>query len=189
MGEVMRDAETGNRAVDRALAGIATEVGRNAGRQIFQSPYGDYPQAQQRAYGQQRAYAPMNSRDVDQMDTLSLRAAFSYERLMQATAGRNVPSAEFRYLSGPLDADLANLRATYRFLEREGKDLRPWDSMYRALSARFGSVSMSHLQAEGSVMLSRLQRPGGPGYVDQPQVQSLEGLRQQMGVATIPVPE
>ncbi|MBY0463859.1 MAG: hypothetical protein K2W33_02835, partial [Burkholderiales bacterium] len=193
LGEVVRDSGTGNRAIDRVLVGVATEVGRNAGRAVFQSPYGEQTGAQQqRVYGQQqyqqqqRGYVPMTSNDVDQMDTMALRAAFSYERLQAATAGRNMSSAQFRSISGPFETDVANFKSTYRMLSREGKDMRPWDNMSRALSARVGTVSISHLQSEGSVMLSRLQRQGGPGYVDVPQVQTLDGLRQQVGQAPHP---
>ncbi len=185
LGEVARDAGTGNRAVDQVFIGVATEVGRNAGRAVFQAPYGGQQQPQ-RMHGQQRGFVPMTMHDVDQMDTLALRAAFSYERLQAAAAGRSMSSAQFRSISGPFDADVANFRATYRMLSREGKDMRPWDNMSRALSARFGSVSVAHLQSEGSVMLSRLQRPGGPGFVDMPPVQTLDGLRQQVGQAPHP---
>ena len=183
LGEIARDAGTGNRVLDRVFIGVASEVGRNAGRRAAEAPYGD-SQAQQQARGQQRAYVPMAMRDVDQMDTLALRTAFSYERLHSSLGGRTVSSALYREIAAPFETDLANFKAAYRMMEREGKDMRPWDPMLRAVSARIGSVSMAHLQTEGSVMLGRLQRPGGPGFVEVPQAQSLDALRRQMGRST-----
>lgn len=175
-GEVVRGASTGSRALDRVMIGVATDVGRTVGRRVVEGPAGQVVSQVPKP----RVYVAMSMRDVDQLDTLALRAAFSYDRLQKDLEGRHLNSAQYRAVTAPFQADLSNFKVAYRMMEREGKDVRPWEPMSRALGAHVGSISVTHLQNEGAVMLSRLQRPGGPGFVDMAPVETLDGLRQRI---------
>ncbi len=177
VGDVLREALPGRTPVERVVAGMAAEVGRNMGQRAFEAPYGG---EQPRSPVAGRSYAALTTADVDQMDTLSLRAAFAYERYLQDIQGRGLSAAQARTLAAPFETSKANLQAMRRILEREGKDVRPWAPMMQALAAPVGSISLGHINSEGMKMLERLQRPGGPGFVDVPQVHTLQSLRQQM---------
>lgn len=170
LGQAAQAVQTGNYILNRAIVGVASEVGRNVGRQAAVTPYG------QNGAQQQRSYAPMRGADVDFLDTMALRTVFSYERLAQ-TQNR---SSQYQMVLAAYEADKANFNAAYRAAISQGGDARPWAPLVRVFGMRVGTISFAHLQEQAAPMLSRLQRPGGPGFVETPVVQTLDGLRQQM---------
>lgn len=182
LGEAVREAMGGSRSpVERAMVGIATEVGRNGGRMIAQSPYDEAGQGGQRSQPRQQSFNPMYIQEVDQLDTLALRAVFAYEQALNAVQyGGN--SRQTRDAMRPFEEQRRMFEAAYRSASRERQDVRPWDGMQRALAAPPGAISMGLINQLASPMLARLQRPGGPGFSPVQHAENLDGLRQQMSM-------
>ena len=184
LGEAMREAVGGGRSpVERAMVGIATEVGRNGGRMIAQSPYDEAGQGGQRSQPRQQSYSPMFIQEADQLDTLALHAVFTYEQALNAAQyGGGVNSRQMRDAMRPFEEQRRMFEAAYRSASRARQDVRPWDTMQRALAAPPGAISMGLINQLASPMLARLQRPGGPGFSPVQHAENLDGLRQQMSM-------
>ena len=184
LGEAVREAMGGSRSpVERAMVGIATEVGRNGGRMIAQSPYDEAGQGGQRNRPRQQSFNPMYIQEVDQLDTLALRAVFAYEQgLNVAQYGSGNSRQSRRDAMRSFDEQRNMFDAAYRSAARANQDVRPWESMRRVLAAPGGTISMGLINELASPMLARLQRPGGPGFSPVQHAENLDGLRQQMSM-------
>lgn len=177
LGEAAREAvNTGNRGVDRVLVGVATEVGRNSGSVLAQQPYGSNGQQTTN----QRSSAPMTWPEVDHLDTQALRSVFAYEQFVVNTRGMATNTREYQAQSAHFVAQRREFEAAYQFAARNRQNVQPWSGLLSSLQARPGAVSMAHLNNQAAPMLARLQRAGGPGFAPIQQMQTLDGLRQQM---------
>lgn len=161
----------------QTLSGVATEVGRNAGRMAVgglyqQGSQGSQPAGQGSAQKVQssgsNATSESESQELeDQLDTAGLDAAFAYEEVMRvgALAQRGLASpAQVAQAQHRFQRSHAALSHKVQAAGAQGHDVGSWSQMSGTLSQRV--VNENEVALSASRMAERLNRPGGPGYRD-----------------------